>query len=178
MINNKKLWAALGGAALLAAAAIPALAATEQGVTATVTPQVVSVTVADGGVAYGILSLSPSAGSPTTKSTVDLVDTQVITNAGNVNEDFAVKSTDATGGTAWNLVAAASISTDAFGHQYSTDGTTFTDFPSSNGYTADIITNKAPAATANLDTKILMPTASTDASTQKTITVTVLATAT
>jgi len=137
----------------------------------------VSLTVADGAVAYGILDLSPSAASPTTKSTVDLTDTQVINNNGNVNEDYAVKSSDGVGGTAWNLVAAASIASDAFGHQYSTNGTTFTDFPSSNGYTADVITNKAPAADANLDTKILMPTASTDANVEKTITVTVLATA-
>lgn len=174
---NRKIWAALGGAAILAATALPALAADTGEVTATVTATLVSVTVTDGGVAYGTLSLSPSAGSPITKSTVDLTDTQVITNNGNVNEDFAVKSSDATGGsTPWNLVAAASISTDAYDHQYSTNGTTFTDFPSSNGYTADIIIGTAPTATANLDTKILMPTASTDTNTLKTITVTILAT--
>ena len=175
----KKFLASLGILSLILALAAPVLADTEGSVSATVTPQLISVTVADGGVDYGILALSPSSASPTTKSTVDLFDTQVITNNGNVNEDFSVKSSDAAGGTTpWNLVAAASISTDAYDHQYSTDdGTTYTDFPSDNGYTADIILNKATMATANLDLKILMPTASTDTNVQKTITVTVLATA-
>lgn len=175
---NRKIWAAVGGAAILAATALPAFAA-ESTVSATVTPTLVALSVVDGTVAYGVLTLSPNSGSPVTKSTVDLGQTQVITNDGNVNEDYAVKSSDATGGsTPWNLVAAASISTDAYDHQYSTNGTTYTDFPSANGYTSDIITNQAPTANANLDTKILMPTASTDVDTQKTITVTILATET
>lgn len=172
----KKFLAGISVFALLALA-FPVGAVTEGSITATVTPQLISVTVTDGTIAYGTLNLSNSAGNPTTKSTVQLGDTQVITNNGNVNEDFAVKSSDATGGTPWNLVAAASIASDAFGHQYSTDGATFTDFPSDNSYTADIITGKAPTATANLDAKIFMPTASTDASDTKTTTVTVLATA-
>jgi len=172
----RKFLASLGILSLVLALAAPVLAADT--VTATVTPQLISVTVSDGEVAYGILALSPSSGSPITESTVALSDTQVITNNGNVDEDFAVKSNDATGGTTvWNLVAAASISTDAYGHQYSTDGTTFTDFPSDNNYTTEVITNVASSGTANLDLKILMPTGSTDASDQKTITVNVLATA-
>lgn len=173
----RKFLASLGILSLVLLAAAPVLAATEGSVTATVTPQIVSLTVADGDVAYGVLDLSPDSGSPTTKSTVDLTDTQVISNTGNVNEDYAVKSSDAVGGTSWNLVVAGSIESDAFGHQYSTDGSTFTDFPSNNDYSSDIITNQVPDANANLDTKILMPTASTDADVEKTITVTVLATA-
>lgn len=172
----KKFLAGLGILSLVLLVAAPVLAADT--VTATVTPQLISVTVTDGEVAYGILALSPSSTSPTTKSTVDLSDPQVITNSGNVNEDFAVRSSDAVGGTPWDLVAATSISTDAYDHQYSTDnGANFTDFPSDNDYTANVITNVVSSSTANLDLKILMPTGSTDASDQKTITVTVLATA-
>lgn len=99
---NKKLWAALATAALLASAAIPALAATEQGVTATVTPQNISVTVSPGAVAYGTASV-PS---------VDLVPTSdTIINAnnnGNVAETFNIKGANATGTTVtWTIVDGA-----------------------------------------------------------------------
>lgn len=149
-------------------------------VAATVTPQLIAVSVSDGNVSYGVLNYSASAGSPTTEDTVTLGETQVITNDGNVNQNFAVKSSDAiksTGTIDWDLVLAVDIDTDDYCHQYSTDaGTSWTDFPINNGYTADIITGIAPAGTDDLDLQILMPTGSTDIDDTKTITVTVLAT--
>lgn len=100
--TNKKLWAALGTAAILASAAIPALAATEGAVTATVTPGTISVTVSPGSVAYGTVGI-PS---------VDLVPTSdTIINANNngqIPETFNIKGSNATGATiTWNITTGA-----------------------------------------------------------------------
>lgn len=123
---------------------------------------------------YGILPL----GTNSTKSTIDLNKTPVIENTGNVDVDLDVKSSDAEGnGQNWELVASAAIATDKYCHQYSTNsGASWINFPSPAGaWASGIITNMAPSATANLDLQILMPTGSTDI-TEKSITVTILAT--
>ncbi len=67
-----------------------ALATTSATVSATVTLQNVSVTVADGSVSYGILAVD------TTKTTLagGLSDAQTATNAGNVAEDLSIKGQD------------------------------------------------------------------------------------
>lgn len=168
----KKILAGLALLSLVLGVALPVLAATEDYVSATVEPKLVAVSVDDGSVDYGVLDFSA------TKSTVDLGDTQVITNDSNVNAKMDVKSSDAVGGAVnWDLVDEASIATDDFGHHYSIDSGAFTDFPEDNSYAADVVTfDKSGGAddTADLDIKIFMPTDSTDAAGAKTITVTVL----
>ena len=140
-------------------------------VTATVTAQLISVSVLDGSVAYGILPVN------TNQDTVTLIDTQVVTNDGNVDVDLSVKSSDAVGGIAWNL-AATNASLDEFTHEFSSDdGGNYAGFNVDNITYASLVTGVSPAGTQNLDLRIKTPASVTD-NALKTITVTVLATAT
>jgi len=150
------------GAGVFAAAG----AADTANVAATVTAELISITVADGSVAYGTLAVSTNA------DTVTLSQTQVVTNGGNVNVDLDVKSSDAAGGTPWNLVAAVG-SLDEFTHEFAPDGSTWASFNVDN----DVYTSLATSVTTtqNLDLRIKTPTSITDG-TEKTITITVLAT--
>ena len=95
--------------------------------------------------------------------------------------NLTVKSGDAEGGTVpWNLVAADSITSNNYCHQYSTNanGASWNDFPANNNYTTQaIVTDLLVNAESTLDLQILMPTYSTD-TTEKSITVTIMATQT
>ncbi len=154
-------------------------------VTATVTPQTISVSVTDGTVDYGILDIS------NTNNTFDgaaTADTQTITNTSNVSANMALRSSDAAkdgvpGVTDWALAAA--ISTDVFVHSYDIDATspTWTAFPFDgtfdNTYTGTVVTLDASGGAnddATLDLKIDMPNSISD-TTIHSITVTVLVTA-
>lgn len=83
-------------------------------VTATVTAQNISVSVTDGGVAYGTLALSGTA--DTTSAGVN--DSQTATNDGNVVEDFNVKGANTT---AWTL--AATQGSEQYFHKFCNNGT-------------------------------------------------------
>lgn len=89
---SKKLWAAAGGAALLAAAVLPALAADTAGVTATVTPGIISVSVSPGAVAYGTVNIPSVDNVPSPDSIIGA------TNNGGIPEDFTIRGADATPG--------------------------------------------------------------------------------
>lgn len=80
-------------------------------VAATVTIQNISLTVSDGTISYGILPLS------TTQATVDLnpVDTQTVSNNGNVAAKFNIKGTDSA---AWTLESA--IGANQYVHKFCT----------------------------------------------------------
>ena len=161
------LFMVLGLAAMMVGVGVSA--ATTATVAATVTAELISVSVADGSVDYGILPISTST------TTVGLGQTQVVTNGSNVPADLDVKSSDAVGGTAWNL--AASAGADAFTHESAPDGSTWTAFNVDNDTYTSLATNIAAAGTQNLDLRIGTPTSVSD-NVEKTITVTVLATAT
>ena len=148
-------------------------AATEGTVNATVTAEVITIAVADGVVAYGILPTN--ATEDTTASGTD-DSTQTVTNNSNVAVNLATRSSDAVGGTNWNL-AATNASLNAFTHESSPDGTNWTAFNPDNSTYTTLKTNVAAAATQNLDLRIGTPTSVSD-NVLKTITVTVLATAT
>lgn len=118
-MNNKKLWAAIGTAALIASAAIPALAATEQGVTATVTPQKISVTVSPTSVAYGTVPVPSVDRIPTGDTIIGA------TNDGNVTETFNIKGANATGTTiTWTIVdgAPGGAASYNYNHKYADCG--------------------------------------------------------
>jgi len=139
---------------------------------------IISITIENNSFDYGTLPLSPNPANPVKKSTVDLGKTPVIENTGNVAVDLAVKSGDAEGDTTpWNLIAADSIFSNNYCHQYSTDSTSWYDFPTDNGYSETVVTGLSVNDTAVLDLQILMPTYSTD-TTEKSITVTIMATQT
>lgn len=164
-------------AAALVVSAVPlvvggrAFAATTGTVAATVTPQNISVSVSDGTVAYGTLDLSDS--QDTTTGGVN--DSQTATNDGNVNEDFNITSTHATGGTQWSL--AATIGANQYKHSFCTatcdSSPTWTAITTAGSYQA-LAGTVTPSGTSVFDLMIETPSSTSDY-VQKSITVTVQA---
>jgi hypothetical protein len=75
------------------------------------TPSIVSVSVSDGAIDYGIMTTNAS------KSTIELNDMQTATNDGNVTENFNIKGQDATGaGCTWTLASTNGV--DQYVHQF------------------------------------------------------------
>ena len=149
----------------------PAFAATEGGVSITVTAKFISLTVSDGNVTYGVMDLSA------TQNTTNLGDTQVVTNNGNVNEKFEVKSSDAIdsgGGTDWTLGGAPG--TNVCKYEWSPGASTWYVFATDTYHATPLASSVAPVGSANLDLQLTTPSEVTDGN-SKTITVTVLATA-
>lgn len=144
-------------------------------VSATVTPQNISVSVADAAIAYGVLTLSSV--EDTTSGGVN--DSQTATNDGNVTEDFNIKGANTTGGTAWTL--AATIGADQYKHSFCTTGGGAPD-PCDSGPTFTALTTSyvslatavSTSGTQLFDLKIDAPSSSTDF-VEKTATVTVQA---
>ncbi len=161
---NRKIWAAIGGAALVAATALPALAADNDAVTATVTPTLVAVSITDGVVDYGTL------GAGTSKDTLSPADTQVVSNDGNINEDFVIKGQNSTPD-GWTLAATAA--SEAYKHEFTTTGTFGTALTTTN---QSLSAGVASSGTVNLDLKITTPT-STTATNQQNVDVVVQASA-
>ncbi|MBI2621159.1 MAG: hypothetical protein HYW63_00745 [Candidatus Levybacteria bacterium] len=178
---NKKIWAAIGGAALLAAVALPALAATDQGVTATVTPQNISIIVSPTSVDYGTVAV-PS---------VDLVPTgdTIIgaTNDGNITETFNIKGANATGTTkTWTIVDGAPGGAETFNynHKYADCGvgdSTCTTQDAVNNMTTGYETLEAGVAAGSSDyfrLRLSTPTETGGDTSEHSTTVTVQAVAT
>ena len=145
--------------------------------TYTVVPEVItaafvpvySVSITSSGVIeYGFVELS------TASSTVGNGYTQTAQNDGNTTEQLNVKSSDASGGTAWTLASA--IGSNIFKHEFSTTtGSTWTVMPNNATY----VTAKpsvAVSGTVDFDFRLTTPSASTDYQ-QKSITITVQAVA-
>jgi len=180
-MKGKKFLAIVGIFSLAALSfGLAAIGATSADVTATVTPQVVSVSVSDGAVNYGILNFSET--NNTFNGTAPaLGDDQLITNGSNVPINIQVKSSDATGSSiTWELGAAPG--SNIFGHQYDIDTgagpATWLDFPASNDYSGTAVNLTETGGidpSATMDLKLLMPTGSADTSTHG-VTITVLAT--
>jgi len=138
-------------------------------VNATVTAQNISVSVADGTVAYGVLAVNSSKSTTTT----DLNDLQTATNGGNVAENFNIKGSNSA---AWTL--AATPGAEQYTHKFCTTSCTT---PPTN-YTA-LTTNYqtlgtaiATSGTKTFDLQITTPT-STATYTAQTVDVTVQAVA-
>jgi len=135
-------------------------------VLATVTAELITISVADGSVEYGILPVNE----------LKVVQTQVVTNNSNVVVDLDVKSSDAIGGTQWTL-ATTNAALDEFTHESSPDGSTWTAFNVDNTTLTSLATNiAATGGTQDLDLRIKTPVSVSD-NVEKTITVTVQASA-
>ena len=128
---------------------------------------VVSVTLtSDGTVAYGTLD------NNTSKSTIELSDSQIAQNDGNITEDFNIKTSTAIGGTGWTL--GASPGSDIFKHEFSTNaGSNWTTFTTADVYQT-LATGVAVSGTKTIDLRLTSPNPATDG-VQKTITITVQA---
>ncbi len=137
-------------------------------VSATVTAKSISVTVSDGGVAYGTLVLDSE--QDTTSGGVN--DTQAAQNNGNVTEDFNIKTSHAVGGTQWSVGASAGANT--FVHSFSINGGSAWEVLQTYDSYETLATSITATNTQNFDLKIHTPTSSSDYQ-QKTITVTVQA---
>lgn len=135
-------------------------------VTATVTPQSVSVSVSDGSIAFGTVALSG------TQDTITLVDTQTVTNTGNVMEDFNIKTSTATGGTTPWTVSTTTPGADSFVLSVSDDAGVGWEIIESDYITMSM--EIEAAGEEPYDFKIDMPTSSTDTD-EKSITITIQA---
>jgi len=134
-------------------------------VSATVTVQKVSVSVAPGTVAYGILPLNTST------STCDLspVGTQTVTNDGNVAETFNIMGSNSTD---WTL--GATPGSEVYVHKFSTSSCPWTSGIALTTNYQTLATNVAPNATTTLNLQVTTPTATTHY-TQQSFSVTVQA---
>lgn len=158
----------VGFAAVSAASVV--WAATTGNVAATVTVENISVTVTDGTVAYGTMALN------TIKSTTTTIDTQTVTNNGNVSVDLTVRGSSTTPGN-WGLssTAGSSIYVHKFCTTTCTSAANYTAMNSST-YTnmkSDLTTT---TPTQSMDLLINTPTAVADY-TQQSMVVTVSAAA-
>jgi hypothetical protein len=144
-------------------------AATTADVSATVTVQNISVSVADGVIAYGTL------GQNSTTNTCTLTDTQTATNDGNVTENFNVKAIADASTPNWTIGATAG--SDIYTHKVST--ATCPTFTASITLTTSyqtLATGIAASGTQNFDLEINTPNPST-VYTQQSVDVTVQAVA-
>lgn len=166
----KKILTGIVLLSLVLGLAVPVWAAGTAGVSATVTPKLISLTVEDGNVAYGVLDLDSE------KSTKDLPDNQTVTNNGNVAEEIKVKTSNAIGGTQWTVGTVGTL--DVFAHSWSANpdegSPIWTAWSAADTY-ATLNASLASAGTQLLGLKIHTPTSTTDYA-EKSITVTVLAT--
>ena len=166
----KKFLSGLGILSLVLMLAAPVLAA--ETVSATVTPQVIAVSVTDGTVDYGILAITESNNTidGATGSVQPAAEQQTITNDSNVSANILLRSTDAVGSSVnWNLEATAD--TDQFIHSYDIDASgsaVWTVFPVDNSNSASVVTLVNKDDIATLDLKINMPTSVTDTSVHST----------
>ena len=135
-------------------------------VTATVTPQSISVSVSDGAIAFGTVSLGG------TQDTITLTDTQTVKNTGNVMEDFNIKTSTATGGTTPWTVSTTTAGADSFVLSVSDDAGVGWEIIESDYITMSM--EIEAAGEEPYDFKIDMPTSSTD-SDEKSITITIQA---
>lgn len=130
-----------------------AMAGTTASVTATVTVQNISLSVADGGVTYGTL------GQNNTKSTCssELNDAQTVTNDGNITANFNIKGQNSAN---WTLGTTAA--SDVYVHQFK-NGTCAT-FSAGTALTVSyqaLATSIATSGTATLNLQINTPNPST-----------------
>ena len=150
----KKIFAGISILALIAVA-FPLGAATEVGVNATVTVQNIAVSVSDGTVAYGTLTLNSQ--EDTTSSGVN--NTQVATNDGNVVENFNIKGADAGN---WTLAGAAGA--NQYVHEFCRGDTGTCDatavFTALTTSYQELDTNVATSGTQDFDLQITTPTSS------------------
>lgn len=145
-----------------------ALAAQTGEVTATVTPQSISVSVTDGSIAYGTVALSSAA--DTTSNGVN--DSQTATNDGNVTETLNIKDSGSTA--AWTI--AATVGANQYKHEFCT--ATCDTTPSWTALTGNYQTLAASVSSSGtqvFDLKLNTPT-STSSYVQQSLTVTVQAT--
>jgi len=151
---------------------LPGVRAADTGtVTATVTVQKISLSVADGTVDYGTLAVGTSATTATGDGD-SIDDTQTVTNDGNVTEDFDIKGQNSS---AWSLQNTPDA--DQYTHEFCTSNcdSSPTWTPLTTSYDT-LATGIGASNTQDFDLRIQVPTSTTDYNAQS-VDVIVLATA-
>jgi hypothetical protein len=171
----KKRMLALVGIVALLGLVLPVVAfSAEDTVTCTVSAFLVSLSVDDGSVDYGVIELGQWSNTalydePDNPMGMDPPQTQNITNTGTVHEEFRIKTSNAVGATNWTLGLLQD--SDTFTHAYSLstvpytgDGTLFTfQFTAADSYFLDADgIDVPPGAVRYLELEIGMPTSVTD----------------
>ena len=145
----------------------PATTVAISGSTTVSTVATISISLnTDGSVTWGVMEAN------TTKSTLDISDTEVVQSDSNVNIDLDIKSTNAIGTTDWTLSSVAGNNLFVYENS-SNGGTDWNMFVLPNSYYS-FVSAMTPSSTQNVDLRITTPTVSTDFD-QKTITITILA---
>jgi len=109
---------------------------------------VISVSVSDGVISYGIIPTNSS------KSTCDLNDTQIVTNNGNVAETFNIMGSNSAN---WTL--GTTPGSEVYVHKFSTSSCPWTTGTALTTSYQPMATNIAPNATTTLNLQITTPTA-------------------
>jgi len=114
--------------------------------------EIISISISDGSVNYGVITASG------TKNTITLSDTQIVTNDGNVTENFNIKGYNASGGgCTWSLVSGIP-GNDQYKQEFSTNsGSSWTYLETDYKSLATGITS---TNNINLDLQITMPSQS------------------
>jgi len=170
MIKAKKFFAVFLLAVVFFWAVKLIKAAEESSVTATVTAQSLSVSVADGTVSYGVLGVGTSATTATGDGDA-LSDSQDAVNIGNTAEKFNVRGQDSTN---WTL--GANPGSETYSHDFCTSNCDAS--PSWTALTTSNLTLVASigiGSSQNFDLRLRMPS-STSTYTSQTVSVTVQAT--
>ena len=159
----KKILAGLALLSLVLGLALPVVAADTDTLTATVTPQVIAVSVDIESVDYGVLNVSETS-DPSTVITA--------TNDGNVTEKFEIKGSNSTD---WTLSNTA-VGEDQFMHEFATDDDSYVAYTAlhNTDYATLDASVSTPTGTQLFKLQLKMPS-STTVTTEQSTTVTVLA---
>jgi hypothetical protein len=164
---------------LMASAFMPVLAADTGTVNATVTGQVISVSVSPSSFDYGVV---PFSTSNTTVSQKDIGTTGLntgltATNDGNVAEDLKIQGADATGGsTNWALVSSLGATVNQYVHAFNAGTTLSSPTALTTGLQSLGAGNVAASGSQAFVLQITMPLSGSDPA-QHSTTTTVVATA-
>lgn len=149
-------------------------------ITATVTPKIVSISVSETAVGYGVVDVPSTDNVPVTPSANVII---AVENTGNADEDFAINGADATGDTiTWNI-ADASPGTYDYNHKFIDCGvgdSTCSTVEAANNMTETPETLAADVPAASIEyfqLRLSTPTETGGDMTEHSTTVTVLATA-
>lgn len=150
---------------------LPISAAQEAAVTATVSTEVISVSITPTSTDYGTLPVGTVDATPVGDPDF------TVTNIGTVNENFNLRGADAVnGGNSWTL--GATPGSEQYVHKYDVAGGSSTYTPlTTNAADSLIATSKAPSAGEVFKLQLSMPTSFSGPQGQYSTTVTVVATA-
>ena len=117
---------------------------------------VISITVVDGVVAYGIVA----SGNTQDTTATGINNTQNGMNTGNVAEDFEIRGNDSA---SWSLITTDPPGTNQYTHEYSSDGgTTWVFMENQAGVYRGLATSVAADTTQTFDLRIKPPSSTTD----------------